>query len=299
MIDHSEASAATLPRTRLSVIVPCFNNADTIGGQLAALAGQEYDGWWEVIVADNGSTDGSRGVVESYRPRLPRLSLVDASERRGAGHARNAGARTAEGDFLLFCDADDEVGEGWLRAMADAADEADFLASSCYIERLNEPWLWATRGVPIPGERLTFPPYLPHAGGSGLGVRRDLFEAVGGFDDMLACQDTEFCIRVQLAGAALQVADGAAIHCRFRRDWRDVYRKAGAWGESSAALFSRYGNAYPKAGLWLKWPFRHWRAIFRSALRASDRGERLKLAFVLGWQVGRIRGSFRYRVPAI
>ena len=68
----------------LSVIVPCRNAATFIGMQLEALARQRCDRDWEVVVADNGSTDQTRGVVESYRAKLPRLVLMDASELPGA-----------------------------------------------------------------------------------------------------------------------------------------------------------------------------------------------------------------------
>ncbi|HEY4573152.1 MAG TPA: glycosyltransferase family A protein, partial [Thermoanaerobaculia bacterium] len=102
---------------KLSVVIPCLNAAATLGVQLAALTRQSWPGGWEVIVADNGSTDGSREIVESYRGRLPGLALVDASDRRGQAHARNLGAAAATGDALLFCDADDEVAPGWMEAL--------------------------------------------------------------------------------------------------------------------------------------------------------------------------------------
>src|SRR6266545_10527 len=105
---------------KLSVVVPCFNSAKTIAIQLEALANQTWSEPWEVIVADNGSTDSSVAIAESYKKRLPHLRIVDASDRRGAGHARNVGAAAAAGDLLAFCDADDEVAPGWLSAMGQA-----------------------------------------------------------------------------------------------------------------------------------------------------------------------------------
>ncbi|MFA7097562.1 MAG: glycosyltransferase, partial [Gammaproteobacteria bacterium] len=64
---------------KLSVIIPCLNAERTIGEQLAALAGQRWPERWEVIVADNGSTDGTLAVVRSFADRLPGLRVVDAS----------------------------------------------------------------------------------------------------------------------------------------------------------------------------------------------------------------------------
>src|SRR3954466_4740554 len=102
---------------KLSVVIPCLNAASTLGVQLAALTHQSWPGGWEVIVADNGSTDGSREIVEGYRDPLPGLGVGDAGGRRGQAHARNLGATAATGDALLFCDADDEVAPGWMEAL--------------------------------------------------------------------------------------------------------------------------------------------------------------------------------------
>jgi glycosyltransferase involved in cell wall biosynthesis len=296
--NEATADSATLPR--LSVVIPCFNDAETLGAQLEALARQEYDGWFEVIVADNGSTDDSPSVADRYRSKLPRLRVVDASGVRGAGRARNVGAAAAVGDALLFCDADDEVGAGWLKAMGHALQKHDFVASRHEIERLNEPSVQRTRRLPPPGEPLPYPPYLPHAGGSGLGVRRELFTAVGGFDEsFIRLQDTDFCVRVQLAGTPLVFPEGAVVHCRYETRWLEIFRQARSYAEGNARLLARHGSGQPNRRGWWKWPLRHWLAIAKAAATAWDPGARARLAWTLGWQVGRIRGTLRYHVPAV
>ncbi|HEX2804591.1 MAG TPA: glycosyltransferase family 2 protein, partial [Kineosporiaceae bacterium] len=98
---------------RLSVVIACLNAQDVLGVQLAALAGQECPVPWELLLCDNGSTDGTVALAESWADRLP-LRVIDASGVRGSGPARNAGAEAARGEWLGFCDADDEVGSGWL-----------------------------------------------------------------------------------------------------------------------------------------------------------------------------------------
>src|SRR5690349_18587996 len=105
------------PSPRLSVVIPCYNSATTLGDQLTALAGQRTRYSWEVLIADNGSRDDTVAVATAFRNRMPLLRIVDASSRRGAAYARNAGARAACGAALLFCDADDVMGEGYLEAM--------------------------------------------------------------------------------------------------------------------------------------------------------------------------------------
>ena len=63
---------------KLSIVIPCRNAARTIAVQLDALCAQQWRGGWEVIVADNGSTDGTQAIVEGYSRRLPGLRLIDA-----------------------------------------------------------------------------------------------------------------------------------------------------------------------------------------------------------------------------
>ena len=81
----------------VSVIIPVHNARDVLDEQLRALAHQDYDGPFEVVVSDNGSTDGVREFVQDHalRARL-NLKYVDSSGTPGASHARNRGAEAAD-----------------------------------------------------------------------------------------------------------------------------------------------------------------------------------------------------------
>jgi glycosyltransferase involved in cell wall biosynthesis len=114
----------------ISVIVPALNSADTLPLQLQALEAQDYEGAWEIVIADNGSTDATVEVATRHLEQLERGRVVHARDRRSASHARNVGAARAEGDFLAFTDADDVVSEGWLSALARAAPHGDLVAGS-------------------------------------------------------------------------------------------------------------------------------------------------------------------------
>jgi glycosyltransferase involved in cell wall biosynthesis len=185
---------------KLSVVMPCLNAAATIGDQLEALSRQEWPADWEVVVADNGSTDGTAEVARRYADRLPDLRIVDASGRRGSAHARNVGAHAASGDAVVFCDADDEVGSGWLAAMGRALKKHDFIACRLDLNKLNPLEISGTvRNPQQEGlQRVEYPPYLRHASGSTLGVKREVHEAVGGFDESLfRLEDTDYWFSIQ------------------------------------------------------------------------------------------------------
>jgi glycosyltransferase involved in cell wall biosynthesis len=112
----------------VSVIIPALNATATLPLQLSALAGQDFDGPWEILIADNGSTDDLAACVERCRAELdglPECRIVDASRVAGAGYARTTALFHARGELLAFCDADDVVSPSWLAAIVDGLRTSD------------------------------------------------------------------------------------------------------------------------------------------------------------------------------
>jgi glycosyltransferase involved in cell wall biosynthesis len=230
---------------KITVIVPCYNAANTIGNELHALASQQYNGAWEVIVVDNGSQDESIAVAESFRKVLPNLRVITASERRGVAHVRNAAALAATGDALIFCDADDEVAPGFLDAMSRALQHHDFVACRFDGTKLNHSWIARARAGCVAQQddlqRGYLHPYLPYAGGGGLGVKKSVHESVGGFDESLLRQaDSDYCFRVQLAGTPLYFEREALYHLRWRNDVWGTFQQARRWAQYAVCLRRRY-----------------------------------------------------------
>ena len=279
----------------VSVIIPNLNGGRTLGFQLEALAGQDFDGDWEVILADNGSTDESVQVALSWRDRLPALKVVHA-ERRGAGAARNAGASLARSDFLAFCDSDDVVDRGWVRALSSAALNHDVVGGAIEQELLN-----ADSDFPRPDvdtERLSrilgrFS-YVP---AGNCGIWSDVFDALGGWnEDFSICmEDQELSIRAALAGYDLGLAPGAVVHYRHREDLRSFVHQQFRYAREEVRLYREFRHTgvrrnrrktVLKAWAWLGW---HLPDAFRSGHLRAD------------WlrkgatRVGRLVGSVRYR----
>jgi glycosyltransferase involved in cell wall biosynthesis len=283
----------------LSVVVPCLNEERTIEDQLRALAGQEWGRPWEVIVVDNGSEDDSVAVVESYRERLPGLRVVDASEKRSQAHALNVGVREARAEAVAFCDADDEVAPGWVAAMGEALLEHELVGCAADGAKLNEPWVRGVRVLDAPA-KLWFPPYLRFAGSGGLGVHRRVHEQAGGFDEsMPVLFDVDFCVRAQELGAEFFHVPEAVIHYRFRHAWRQIFGQARRYALYGAYIQKRHKPADTRFPGLAKWALTGWRPILRSLARIRSRAARAKLAWQLGWLLGRLHGSLRYRVLAV
>ena len=89
---------------KVSVVIPTYNNEGTIAATMESALAQRFDDKFEVIVVNDGSTDGTAEVLRGFGDRIK----VVAQENRGSAAARNAGVRNSTGKYLAFLDADDE-----------------------------------------------------------------------------------------------------------------------------------------------------------------------------------------------
>jgi glycosyltransferase involved in cell wall biosynthesis len=290
---------------RLTVVIPCLNAEPVLGEQLEALARQDWGEAWEVVVSDNGSTDRSRDVAESYRDRVPGLRIVDSSGTRGAAHARNVAVRHARADWILSCDADDVVADDWVETMAQALHEHDFVACRLEVNRLNEPWQVESWSNAQASGLIRFsPPFLPSAGGGTLGFKRHVFEAVGGFDvTMKSREDNDFCWRVQLAGIPLHFVEDAVVHYRFPDNHAGMFRQSRVLAETQVLLYKRYRSlGMPRLGRQEAMRGRvTWIRLLKQLrqFRRYDRARRARYVRDVGYKLGRLNGSIRHRVLAL
>lgn len=286
---------------KLSVIIPCYNAADTIAEQLEALASQEWIESWEIIVVNNRSTDQSIDIVKQFQARLPNLRIIDAAARQGQPYALNTGVSVADDEAVAFCDADDVVGVGWLAAMGEALSKYEFVACCFDTEKLNEAWLYKSRknsqrdGL----QQYTYPPYLPHAGGGSLGVKSLLFETMGGFDEALPyLHDTDFCWRLQLAGVELHFVPNAVMHIRYRGTFRSIYRQARNYAEYNVILYKKY-RQFGMPQLSWKTGIKAWMHLLSWLLHIRSKVGLAIWVWQLGWLIGRMKASLRYGIFAL
>jgi GT2 family glycosyltransferase len=279
----------------ISVVIPMYNAATVIGEQLNALSAQTFRGEWEVVVADNGSTDDSVAIARSFADRLPNLRIVDASGRRGASHARNVGSAAARGDVILYADADDVVTTSWVAALADALRHADFVAGRQDIAALNSrgdrppsrPWQELPRSFD----------FLPWAFGGNCGVRTSVWREISGWreDYPHGGDDIDFCWRAQLAGYPLEYVPEAVVRYRERPTYREHVRQQFDFGARAPLLFREFRAHGARrrtplqvlqtwGGLAIRWPY-----LFLSTHR-----RRAWLAGVAG-AAGRVWGSIKWR----
>jgi glycosyltransferase involved in cell wall biosynthesis len=281
----------------VSVIVPVRNDAVVLEAQLECLETQRYEGDWEVIIVDNGSSDGSGALARSWAERLPRQTVVDTSAGRGASHARNAGAAAAHGDFLAFCDADDEVSPGWLAAIAGAARDYDIVggwidrdALNPGVEREWRPWHDAKDHLPV---ALGFRPYVL---AGNCGIWRHALERIGSWNEAYqACTDVELSWRAQRAGYRLGFAPEAAVRYRYRSTIRETARQFFRLGKAEAQLYRDFRtDGLPRS---IAQALRGWAWIVvnvpRAAFSLESRGFWVRST---ARRLGRLVGSLEKRV---
>jgi glycosyltransferase involved in cell wall biosynthesis len=283
--------------TLISVVVPVLNAAETLPAQLEALSGQTYAGKWEVIVADNGSTDGTPDLARTWADRIPELSVVDASDRKGQAHARNGGAAAARGDFIAFCDADDVATPGWLEALAEAARSCDVVGGTLEHQSLNSPSVRSWRSAQPREQTPKDEAFLPWAESANLGVWASVFRELGGFNEGYpASEDVEFSWRAQLASYRFEFAPGAVVKYRHRTALSQLARQHYAYGVNSAKLYHDFrSRGMPRSPA--RRALRVWgRVLVRLILDLPSRERRGILLRKAAYRWGRLRGSIQYRV---
>ena len=223
--------ALDAPLDLVTVVIPALNEAEGIGRTLASVAAQP--GPVQVVVVDGGSTDGTAAAV---RPALPSAEVVAAE--RGRARQMNAGAARGRGGALLFLHADTALPPGALdRVRAALADPA--VAGGCFAVTFDRggadgrPFgplgrafmrLWEAR-LWMRWHRFAF-------GDRALFVRRDVFEAVGGFPEQPLFEDLDLVRAVRRRGR-FSFLDAAVVTSarRFRRGGavRQQLRNLGLW----------------------------------------------------------------------
>lgn len=227
----------------LSVIIPVRNGAATLAEQLEALAKAEKPtGGFEVIVADNGSADGTVSVAQTFTDRVP-LRIITVT-RPGANAARNAAVEASTGRYLLFCDADDVVDVHWMARMREALVAGhDLVVGYLDYRELNDPNALKWRGARGAGTSVHLG-FLPAGHLSNLAVKRSLFDRLGGFDESFVggADDVDFCWRAQLAGASFLYLPDAVVNYRFRPSLRAMACQELGYGAAEAQLYRKFAS---------------------------------------------------------
>jgi glycosyltransferase involved in cell wall biosynthesis len=271
----------------ISVIIATRDRVALLADTLGAIAGQEGAGGFEVLVADNGSTDSTRAIVDEAARRRPVFYLRE--DRPGKSYALNTAMANARGDLIVLTDDDVLPSPGWLAAFRRAFDEtgADFAAGRILPlwEAPPPPWispsLHGVLAIPDGGEsRLSIGKGLnAHIMplGANMAVRRTVVERVGGWNTSLGKlhgtlrtgEDHEFALRLIAAGAAGVYEPAAVVQHRVPADRlrRDYFQR---WFHENGAIVAAIERDHPTTDRYLLNVPRHlWRRALSDAAAAA------------------------------
>jgi GT2 family glycosyltransferase len=247
-------AAAPLPLSdappRISVVVCTHNGARTLPECLARLKSLEYPDY-EVIVVDDGSTDGSGEIARRHG-----VEVLETGH-RGLSAARNAGIERAGGEIVAFLDDDAYPDQDWLHYLARAFVDGPHAGIGGPNlpppeDRRVAECVAAAPGAPI--HVLISDREAEHVPGCNMAFRRAALEAAGGFDERFrtAGDDVDLCWRLQDAGETLGFSAGAVVTHRRRDTVRRYLKQQFGYGKAEALLEQKWPSRHNRAG-YLRW----------------------------------------------
>ena len=266
--------SGTASQTLVSIIIPCFNCRRWVQQAVESALNQTYPNI-EVIVVDDGSTDGSLEVLRQFLPRI----RLETGPNRGGNFARNRGFKLSKGQYIQYLDADDYLELDKIFKQVEFLEEtkADVVYGDWrYRRHLRDSRFSFLEKIQISGVHRDIVSSLLSGwwvAPAAVLYRRQVVSKVGGWDETLfAAQDKDFFTCVALSGANIQYQPGCCY----------IYRQHGAITVSSSNL--------------VRWVESHRRSLEKSELFLAASGQltaEYKNALALGY-FGLARGTTDY-----
>lgn len=175
----------------MTVVIPTHNRESLVLRAVGSVLAQAFDDF-EIVVADDGSTDGTQTAVERIRDH--RLRYV-RQEHAGEAAARNLGVSAATSPFVTFLDSDDEALPAWLLSLASLLDSTGSSLARCGLQNVGPDG--RISGVLLPGSHRSFEQWVHRFLAGTYAIDRRLVEAAGGYTESLSFGiHTEFAMRL-------------------------------------------------------------------------------------------------------
>jgi len=230
---------------RYSLIIPVYNRPDEVDELLESLTRQHFQDF-EVLVVEDGSSVPCESVVDRYATSLNIHYLKKANS--GPGQTRNFGAERSRGEYLLILDSDCVLPPNYLDAIeaelqkepADAFGGPDRAHES--FTRVQKAINYAmtsffTTGG-IRGGKKKMDKFYPRS--FNMGIRREIYQDLGGFSKMRFGEDIDFSIRIFKAGYRCRLFPDAWVWHKRRTDWRKFFKQVYNSGIARINLYKKY-----------------------------------------------------------
>ncbi|MEC9376605.1 MAG: glycosyltransferase [Candidatus Neomarinimicrobiota bacterium] len=224
----------------ISIVTPSFNRVDELEHLYTSLKEQTIDkGLFELIVSDDGSTDTTEEMVKKWQAESLFPIKFITQENQGPGAARNHGLDHATGKLILFIDSDCEAQPNWIQTIYDefqndtfdacgGPDGAkdDFTPLQKAIDFAMTSF-FTTGGMRGHSEKM-MARFFPRT--HNMGIKREVYEKIGGFGDLRHGQDIEFSNRIRKSGARIKFLLNAVVYHRRRTSLKQFFKQVFNWG---------------------------------------------------------------------
>jgi glycosyltransferase involved in cell wall biosynthesis len=186
--------------SEISIIIPTLNEEAYLPILLVSIVEQDYDGKFEVIIVDGGSTDNTLQVAKKFQSKLPNLFVY--SYKKGTSRQRNHGAKKALYDNLVFLDADMKLNKGTLRKLSTHFDVKDNFTATPILFPYNPKWVDYLLGIAGYAVFLLNRYRHPITSGMCIITTKSVHSKIDGFNESVSMgEDIDYGLRAHKSGA--------------------------------------------------------------------------------------------------
>lgn len=241
---------------KISCIIPCYNSQKYIAKTITSVLNQTVEPW-EIILVDDKSTDNTLQILREYKLANEKIKVIELKENKGSSFARNYGAKTASGMYVLFMDSDDladpNLLEKFLNKLATInTNRENFqLCYSAYlqIDEYDKETNDVSRGIQCePEEILGYQFIRNYVPTSGVIVHKDLFLETGGFNENLKyAEDWDLWLRLA-AKTGFAYVDEPLV--KIRRHGDNLSAKVNIMLQAEKEILKQYDKSYIKNAIY-------------------------------------------------
>ena len=234
---------------RFSIIIPVYNRPQEVDELLESLCGQTFKDF-EVVVVEDGSSEKCDTVCEKYADRLALSYQIKPNS--GPGPSRNYGAERSQGEYLIILDSDVIVPENYLETIEEELDREPCDAFGGP-DRAHESFTTIQKAINyamtsffttggIRGGKKKLDKFYPRS--FNLGIKKSVYEALGGFAPMRYGEDIDLSTRIFKGGYSCRLFPEAFVYHKRRVKFSSFFRQVKHSGEARVELKKKYPETF-------------------------------------------------------
>lgn len=224
----------------ISIVTPTFNRSHELDYLIESINKQTLNNeYFEMIISDDGSTDDTHEKINKWKNSVGFQLYYISQNNLGPGAARNQGVKKSNGELIVFIDSDCEANENWLKIIYDSYkknlfdafggpdhSKKDFLPIQRAIDFSMTSFL--TTGGIRGHKKKMLAKFYPRS--HNMGVKKTLFEKIGGFGALRHGQDIELSHRIHKNDSKVILLIDAIVYHRRRTTLKKFFRQVFNWG---------------------------------------------------------------------